>query len=141
MRRVVMIAHTFPPEGSAGAYRPLRFARHLPATGWAPHVVAASKYVYERYDPQLAERLPSETRVLRVRARDPWLALQAWRASRQSAKPSPPPDERTAVRSSTRRPLRERLQRVVQTLQDWQYHPDTAVTWIRPATAAVVDLC
>ena len=36
MKSVLMIAYYFPPDGSAGVYRPLRFVRHLAARGWQP---------------------------------------------------------------------------------------------------------
>jgi len=144
MRRVVMIAYTFPPEGSAGAYRPLRFVRHLRAEGCEPHVVTSAKRIYERYDPELLERLPAGMQVVRVPGRDRWMALQAWRARRLSRAPDAPVavvPRGSATAASGGSHLRASLRRVVQTAQDWRYHPDTAVGWIRAATATVVDLC
>jgi hypothetical protein len=48
-----MIAYHFPPEGNAGAYRPLRFVRNLPKFGWHPRVISLAAKWYERYDPRL----------------------------------------------------------------------------------------
>ena len=86
MRSVVMIAYFFPPEGSAGVYRPLRFLRHLPATGWRARVISLDTNFYERYDPDLLALVPSDTKVLRVRGRDPWQTIQAKRAKRNIEK-------------------------------------------------------
>src|SRR5262245_59021928 len=82
MKSLVMIAYFFPPEGSAGSYRPLRFLRQLSKIGWRASVIAADPYRYERYDPDLLSSVPSETEVVRVRARDPWQTLQTWREQR-----------------------------------------------------------
>src|SRR5258705_4732975 len=142
MKSVVMIAHTFPPEGSAGTYRPLRFSRHLPALGWSPSVISSDKYRYERYDPGLLALIPNEMEVLRVRGRDPWQAIQAWRARRQQKQPLRVTGEageetRTAPDGS----LGSRVRRAVETAERWHYHPDTAIAWIRPAVAATIQLC
>jgi len=53
MKSVVMI-YGFPPEGSAGVYRPLRFVRHLPSFGWHPTVITVDAKSYETYDSSLS---------------------------------------------------------------------------------------
>src|SRR4249919_3044893 len=82
MKHLVQIAFFFPPEGSAGTHRPLRFARHLPNVGWLPTVICAEPYRYERPDPELLRMLPPEIEVVRVPTRDPWQAIQAKREER-----------------------------------------------------------
>jgi glycosyltransferase involved in cell wall biosynthesis len=139
MPTVVMIAHGFPPEGNAGAYRPFRFARHLPALGWTPHVVAADAASYERYDPALLDGIPAGTEVRRVRGRDPWQAIQAMRARRFAAvehATATGPGVGGRMNGSGRRRLREFVRHV----EAWCYHPDPAMTWIRPAVKGSVDL-
>ena len=81
-KSVVMIAYHFPPEGSAGTYRSLRFVRQLAKMGWCTSVVSADPYGYERYDPDLLALIPHETEIVRVRGRDPWQAVQTWRGKR-----------------------------------------------------------
>jgi hypothetical protein len=68
MKSALMIAYFFPPEGSAGSFRPLRFVRQLAKIGWRTSVVSAVPYRYERYDPDLLKQLPSDSEVVRVRA-------------------------------------------------------------------------
>jgi hypothetical protein len=88
MKSVVMISYWFPPDGCAAVYRPLRFARHLPDAGWLPRIITADldRYTCSRYDPELLSLVPSEIEVVRVGSRDPWQALQAWRARRGQEK-------------------------------------------------------
>ena len=82
-----MIAYGFPPEGNAGAYRPLRFVRQLPHLGWIPTVISAIPSQYERYDPALLKIVPNEIEVIRINANDLWQTFQAWR-SRKSVSSS-----------------------------------------------------
>ena len=86
MKSVLMIAYYFPPEGSAGAYRPLRFVRHLSKKGWHISVITANPYRYERYDPDLLGLLPSETEIVRVRGHDGHKGGQGF----HGATPTPP---------------------------------------------------
>ena len=86
MNSVVMIAYYFPPDGSAGVYRPLRFVRQLPGRGWHPSVVTVNGNGHARYDPQLMELVPEEIEVVRVPHRDIWQAIQAKRTARMRAR-------------------------------------------------------
>jgi hypothetical protein len=137
-----MIAHAFPPEGAAGSHRPLRFVRHLPSIGWQPTVVALETELYERYDPSLLTQVPADVEVIRVRSRDPWLAFQERRALRSQKKISTVPPEKAArIYKVQQSPLRSLLRQAVQKVEAWYYHPDTAMGWIRPAVATIMELC
>ena len=82
MKHLIQIAYFFPPEGSAGTHRPLRFARHLPHTGWLPTVISAEPYRYERPDPELLQTGAARNRGSACTARDLWHAIQAKREER-----------------------------------------------------------
>lgn len=142
MKSVVMIAYFFPPEGSAGSYRPLRFVRHLAKNGWRTSVIAADPYRYERYDPDLLSSVPSETEVVRVRARDPWQALQAWREQRFNETVSGVSVEAAdEMREAQYKPLRSLVRTAVRTAEACFYQPDLAKYWIPPAVETTIDLC
>src|ERR1700686_2025203 len=81
MSSVVLIAYSFPPDGGAAVYRPLRFVRRLPAMGWHPTVVTAHGR-YDRYDPDLMESVPRGIEIVRVSDGDIWHGIQAKRATR-----------------------------------------------------------
>ena len=141
MKSVILLAHAFPPEGNAGTYRPLRFVRHLTKAGWHASVVSTEMERYERYDPGLLTLVPDETEIIRVRAWDPWQALQRRRSRRSQVPASGAPVEHVVkpkVAHQSR--LRSLLREIVHTAEAWCYHPDTEMGWIRPAVKATVEL-
>lgn len=142
MKTVIMIAHSFPPEGSAGVYRPLRFVRYLPQLGWRAAVVSCDKPAYERYDPGLLALIPTQTEIRRAPGRDLWQSFQAMRAKRiqkMAARYPAASLERRLAAFET--PARAFLRRVVRRAESWCYHPDLAMAWIRPAVDEAVTLC
>jgi glycosyltransferase involved in cell wall biosynthesis len=110
-RRLLVIAHPFPPAGGGGVQRTLGFVRHLPEHGWDPVVVAGPADDYWASDLTLAEDLAAP--VLRVRP----LRLDATRSLGRRALP---------------RALRRRFDR--------SFVPDTRVAWGPPALAAALRL-
>ena len=141
MKRVIMIAYPFPPEGSATSYRTLRFVRQLSKIGWKTTVVSAVPSQYERYDPKLLAMVPSETEVIRVKGYDLWQAFQSWRFRLIHRKQSnnEGPSQARYDRQSTN--LRWWAREMVRTAEAWWYHPDVAMPWIRPAVKAAMDMC
>ncbi len=142
MKHIVMIAHPFPPEGSATSYRTLRHVRQLPKMGWGVQVISAIPSQYERYDPKLTALVPDETKVIRVRAYDWWQRFQSWRARRiqiqESRNLAAVDQNRHEVTSGN---LRSRVRAMVQTAEAWWYHPDMAMPWIRHAVRATLEAC
>ena len=142
MKSVVMIPYYFPPEGSAGVYRPLRFVRQLATLGWETTVVTGHPYRYERYDPELVNHIPKETEIIRVGASDPLQALQAWRGKRlqdQLSEGAAGSVERIeAVHHGT---FRAKVRNVMRTVESYYYVPDRAKPWIRPAVQTVREVC
>jgi glycosyltransferase involved in cell wall biosynthesis len=145
MKTVVMIAYNYPPDGSAGVYRPLRFLRHLPEMGWSATVIAAelAPGAWTRYDPTLLALAPDEVGLIRVRSRDPWQAIQALRARRMRDKLAHVSTEAAErIHTAHRRPFRAFLrERLVRTVEAWCYHPDMAGRWIPAAVEATVRAC
>lgn len=142
MKSVIMIAYYFPPEGNAAAYRPLRFVRSLPQFGWRPAVVSLATDVYERFDPKLATLIPSETKLVRVPNRDPWQALQSWRAVQSRQKLDGAPAEKIhEINTAHQGSLRSMLRNLLRNAETWFYQPDAEMGWIRPALKATLKLC
>jgi len=141
-QHVLMIAYFFPPEGSAGTYRSLRFARQLVKRSWSPVVISAEPYSYERYDPELLALVPSDVEVVRVRARDPWQALQSWRGKRfQESLARTSVEVAQQMQAAQYNPLRSLIRRAIRFTELFYYQPDLAKGWIRPAVATAVKLC
>jgi len=142
MKSVLMIAYGFPPEGNAGAYRPLRFVRQLPLFGWDPTVVTLDTESFERFDPTLLGLVPSEVEVIRVRNLDPWQAFQALRGRRLKERLSQAsPEIASQIEVAHHTSVRSILRRLVRTAEAWSYHPDLAKGWIRPAVKATLKVC
>ncbi len=134
-----MIAYHFPPEGNAGAFRPLRFVRQLSLRGWQPTVLTVDTKWFERFDPSLLSQVPSDVNVIRVRNRDPWQALQSNRGQRMRKRIATASPETVAqIHSAHLRPARSFLRTAVRLAEAWSYHPDTAMGWIGPAVKTAV---
>lgn len=112
-RRLLLLAHFFPPLGGGGVHRALSFVRYLPAHGWDCTVVCAGEDDYWVRDASLLERVPPETEVLRVRGGS---ALSAWLRLRGGA---------GRRRAGTFAGLRA--------LSDWWLLPDSYAGWSRRA--------
>ncbi len=55
--RVLIVAHNFPPLGSGGVHRPVKFARYLRELGWEVEVLSVKDIRYHAYDPSLLAEL------------------------------------------------------------------------------------
>ena len=142
MKSVVMIAYYFPPEGSAGTYRSLRFVRQLAKMGWSTSVVSADPYSYERFDPDLLTVIPNDAEIVRVRGRDPWQAVQAWRGKRfQNTISAAEGEVVDRVRLAQYKPVRSMIRKIVRMAEVCFYQPDNAKPWIRAAVSDAIKLC
>lgn len=69
MKRLLFLAYHFPPTGGAGTQRSLKFARDLPACGYAPVVVTGPAHadgLWTPADASLAGEMPADLEVHRV---------------------------------------------------------------------------
>ena len=141
MNAVVMIAYYFPPDGSAGVYRPLRFVRQLPRRGWVPSVVTLDTDAHPRPDPRLLDLVPPEVDIARVSNRDVWGRIQSQRErmTREQLRTANP-QQVAHVRRSEQLPVRRWVRRMVRSLEGTLYYPDPARFWIRPAVSATVAM-
>jgi hypothetical protein len=71
MRRLLMVAYTFPPVAGVGIERTLKHVTYLPELGWSPVVIAPSDPGYRLVDPATLERVPAGTEVHRARSLEP----------------------------------------------------------------------
>jgi glycosyltransferase involved in cell wall biosynthesis len=66
LRKVLLLTYHFPPSGAVAVYRMLGLARHLPAFGWQPIVVAPPRVPWEPEDTSLLSQVPAGTLVERI---------------------------------------------------------------------------
>ncbi|UVT19555.1 MAG: glycosyltransferase [Nitrospira sp.] len=141
-KSILMISYYFPPEGNAAVYRSMRFLKELVKARWQATMVCCQPYQYERYDPQLLDQVPPTTRVIRIKARDPWRAIQTWRGVRTENKlASSSVQEARQVVAGHHAPWRSSLRELVRRAEAWVYRPDMAMLWIRPTTQETIAFC
>lgn len=56
-KKLLMVLYQFPPCSDVGAFRPIRFIKHLGTLGWHPVVLAPSNGVHNAYDPGLEREI------------------------------------------------------------------------------------
>jgi glycosyltransferase involved in cell wall biosynthesis len=67
LKKILLIAYHFPPDGAVGAVRPLKFAKYLPQYGWEPYVLTVMSRYYPGLDESRLDEVPSLDRVFRTR--------------------------------------------------------------------------
>lgn len=77
MKKVLMVAHQFPPVGGSGVQRSAKFAKYLPLYGWEPVVLTRDKGKMVLRDESLLKELPEDMEIIRTPAYDltvlPWV--------------------------------------------------------------------
>lgn len=74
MRRALILAYYFPPQGGAGVQRTLKFVQYLPEHGYEPVVVTGPESAGAEWAPpdeSLAAEVPAGTRVFRAVGPEP----------------------------------------------------------------------
>jgi hypothetical protein len=135
-KRALIVSHNFPPTGSGGVHRPVKFARYLGDFGWEVEVLTVRDIRYHAYDPSLLGEIPNVP-VHRAGSLEP-LRLN-WRMGWRPPPLPPPPDgfadlERRAADSAAR--PTSAVGRLYKTLTDHLFLPDTQIGWA-PFAAAV----
>jgi hypothetical protein len=69
LKKILIISPHFPPSNLAAVHRSRLFAQHLPGFGWEPVILMVDeKYYEEKLDYNLAELLPQDLRMEKVKA-------------------------------------------------------------------------
>jgi glycosyltransferase involved in cell wall biosynthesis len=66
VRKVLVVAYTFPPIGGSGVQRIVKFAKYLPEFGWQPVILTVSNPPSEEIDRSLLQELPDGLSVRRA---------------------------------------------------------------------------
>lgn len=136
MRKVLMVAYTFPPRGGSGVQRTVKFAKYLPELGWQPIILTTSNPPWREMDRSLLEELPDalpvhrapdvDGRFLRNMAR----RLFSRREVQSSVKVS-------SNSSKPRPPARSKVRRAWSSFKGtWLLIPDSCIRWFPAALLA-----
>jgi glycosyltransferase involved in cell wall biosynthesis len=133
-KRVLIVAHDFPPYRTSGVYRMTGLTKYLLPLGWTPSVLAAETRGGTT-DPSLLRRVPSEMEV--VRAAAPRLAF--WEEPTARALKSV---GALAPRNNGHREAKGDawLRKAGEFLRSCVYFPDEAVSWVPFAFAKAIRL-
>lgn len=123
-KRVLVVAHDFPPYRTSGVYRVTGLTKYLSAMGWTVSVLAADTRGCEQ-EPDLLRRVPQEVEVIRSRAPSTvrWEAPAA-RALKKLGALKPQQQARGQRTGDTW------LRRAGDLLRSVLYFPDEMVAWI-----------
>ena len=126
MKKVLVIAYSFPPVTNMGSHRILRFVRHFREFGWEPVVLTGKLTTGPLCDEKLLAKLPADLDIHRIESPD---LTEMWAKLTRRGQPSVP-----AVATNQSAPVK--TQRLTTFLNRWVMIPDKSFPWIRPAAAA-----
>jgi glycosyltransferase involved in cell wall biosynthesis len=67
LRKVLVLAYRFPPQGGGGVQRALKFVKYLPSQGWLPVVQTVKNPYWPLQDQTLLNEIPPSVKVHRTR--------------------------------------------------------------------------
>jgi glycosyltransferase involved in cell wall biosynthesis len=82
MKKVLMVAYSYPPVGGIGVLRTLKFTKYLPQFGFAPVVLTRRNPPLDDLDPTLLEEVPKEVKVIAAASAEQQLLRAARRPAR-----------------------------------------------------------
>lgn len=95
MKKILFISYFFPPSGSTGALRPLKFAKYLQQFGFQPVVLACKRpFDYAiREDPGLVSQIPPKVKVFRTLSFEPLNLYLRWKGKKKEVDGKVKPQE------------------------------------------------
>ncbi|UCH78679.1 MAG: glycosyltransferase [Candidatus Coatesbacteria bacterium] len=140
-KRLLLVAHNFPPLGSGGVHRPVKFARYLRDLGWEVDVLTVKDIRYHAYDPSRGEELAG-VRVYRAGSAEPlrlrWLA--GWRPPTPAEAPANFAEVERRCREEEAAPAASRAGRLYGAVSRHLFLPDEQIGWVPLATAKALRL-
>jgi len=71
MKKVLMVAYSFPPVGGAGVQRPIKFVKYLREFGWEPVVLTVKNPSVPVVDESLLKDIPEGVKIYKARTFEP----------------------------------------------------------------------
>ncbi|MFC1562821.1 glycosyltransferase [candidate division KSB1 bacterium] len=118
MKKVLIIAYYFPPMGTGGVQRTVKFAKYLPEFGWQPVIITVKNVEYYSYDYSLSEEI-KDIKTIRTFSLDPLLLSSV--LNKIFNKKKDPPDKNY---------IGGKLKRFYNAFCKWIFIIDTKVLWI-----------
>jgi glycosyltransferase involved in cell wall biosynthesis len=121
MKKILVIAYSFPPLGSSASLRTLKFVKYMPNLDWQPLVLTVKHglYFYGSNDMALLQQLPKEIKVYRA---NPWLRPKRCEVSSSQISPAKRAYFFTKIISALKSAIKSFL-----------FVPDKRILWMFPA--------
>jgi len=142
MRRVLIIAYTFPPRGGSGVQRTSKFVKYLPEFEWQPVILTVSNPPSYEADYSLLEELSDDLPVYRTRdVRLPHLLRRTARKLRLISKNGRPAAQARSNVSKPSHPVKGKLRQAMSRFADtWLLIPDQFIYWLPGAVRTGLKL-
>ena len=131
MKRVLIITYYWPPNGGAGVYRWLKFAKYLPAHGWKPVIYTPANPELTAFDPGLSKDVASDLEVIKRPITEPFSLYKRFTGRAQNEK-----IQTGFLNESGRSGWRDRLALWVRSNF---FIPDARIWWVRPSIRFLRD--
>ncbi|MBC8179572.1 glycosyltransferase [candidate division KSB1 bacterium] len=86
MKKFLFITYYFPPAGGPSVQRIIRIIQHLAKSGWHCVVLTVNEGDYTTVDPQLIERVPANTQVIRTDFFEPYKLYRKFTGKKKEEK-------------------------------------------------------
>lgn len=71
MKKVLIVAYSFPPVGGAGVQRPVKFVKYLRRFGWEPVILTALNPSVPVFDEALLKDIPDSVKIYKAKTLEP----------------------------------------------------------------------
>lgn len=75
MKKILIIAYDFPPQGSGNLQRTVKYVKYLPGFGWEPYVLTVSRKSIVQFDYSQEKDIAEGTKIFRTAYPNPFLIL------------------------------------------------------------------
>lgn len=117
LRKVLIIAYSFPPMGGGRVRRVLKFSKYLKDFGWTPVILTAKRHVASVFDEGLLNELPEDIKIFKALCLEPTSHLK----------------DRIRRSNNSKRSFfsfRGIIARFFTKFKWWVFVPDTRIGWI-----------
>lgn len=125
MKRVLIIAYYWPPNGGVGVYRWLKFAKYLPQFGWQPVVYTPENPELQAVDAGLEADIPAEVEVIKAPITEPYSWYKRFTGKRT--------DERLQTAFLREEAGPSWKEDLANWLRSNFFIPDARVWWVKPS--------
>jgi glycosyltransferase involved in cell wall biosynthesis len=128
LKKFLFITYYYPPAGGPSVQRIIRIIQHMRKNGWLCVVLTVNKGDYTTVDPQLVERIPVDTQVIRSNFFEPYKLYRKLTGKKQ--------DEKIPLAVLSSHSKASWKEKIANTIRMNLFIPDGRIGWYRPGVKA-----